>query len=291
MTDPRLRLRTPWLAGILAFLVPGLGHLFQGRVFKALVYSTCICGMFYTGMRLADWQAVQAPPFAYREKGHNLLMLKFAAQLGVGLPSIGCVVQSRRLQSRENQAPTTLPQPVVAPFTGGFLKFGLGERPVTGTITLEPVDSPRGESIAGRFEGTTAEGEKVELILDYGVDLQRPVDAQPNREVTADVVAELGKSSPVGRLIGTIPRRWQDWLGVPLGDEAERDLEGRLGKWHELAVVLTWIAGLLNMLAIWDAFEGPAYGYSDQAEPEPSEPQARPQTRPVQAARQPASAV
>src|ERR1700741_3489832 len=106
MTDPRIRLRAPWLAGILAFLVPGLGHLFQGRVFKALVYSSCICGMFYTGMRLADWQAVQAPPFAYREKGHNLLMLKFAAQLGVGLPSIGCIVQSRRLQARENQAPT-----------------------------------------------------------------------------------------------------------------------------------------------------------------------------------------
>jgi hypothetical protein len=38
----------------------------------------------------------------------------------------------------------------------------------------------------------------------------------------------------------------------------------------ELALVFTWIAGLLNILAVWDALEGPAYGYGDE-EPEPSE--------------------
>ena len=31
-----------------------------------------------------------------------------------------------------------------------------------------------------------------------------------------------------------------------------------------MAMVFTWIAGLLNILAIWDAVEGPAFGYGDE---------------------------
>ena len=39
-----------------------------------------------------------------------------------------------------------------------------------------------------------------------------------------------------------------------------------MGKFFELAKIFTWIAGLLNILAVWDAFEGPAYGYGDEEE-------------------------
>ena len=31
-----------------------------------------------------------------------------------------------------------------------------------------------------------------------------------------------------------------------------------------MGAVFTLIAGLLNILAIWDAFEGPAYGFGDE---------------------------
>ena len=34
--------------------------------------------------------------------------------------------------------------------------------------------------------------------------------------------------------------------------------------------MFTWIAGLLNLMAIWDAYDGPAYGYGDE-EPEDEE--------------------
>ncbi|MFT5091852.1 MAG: hypothetical protein ACI93T_000671, partial [Porticoccaceae bacterium] len=37
-----------------------------------------------------------------------------------------------------------------------------------------------------------------------------------------------------------------------------------------LALVYTWIAGLLNILAVWDALQGPAYGYGDE-EPDSDE--------------------
>ena len=57
-----------------------------------------------------------------------------------------------------------------------------------------------------------------------------------------------------------------NWFAVPLDVEQERELHKNLGKFYELAMVFTWVAGLLNLLAIWDALEGPAYGYGDETE-------------------------
>ncbi len=51
---------------------------------------------------------------------------------------------------------------------------------------------------------------------------------------------------------------------MPLDDPALEHLYGRLGKHYEMALVYTWIAGLLNVLAVWDAVQGPAYGYGDE---------------------------
>ncbi len=65
---------------------------------------------------------------------------------------------------------------------------------------------------------------------------------------------------------GTIPRPFLDHFQVPLTDEALQHLNGKLGKQYELALVYTWIAGLLNLLAVWDAAAGPAYGYGDEEE-------------------------
>ena len=48
-------------------------------------------------------------------------------------------------------------------------------------------------------------------------------------------------------------------------DNAELDrLHGKLSQHFDIACVFTWIAGLLNLMAIWDAYEGPAYGYGDE---------------------------
>ena len=47
------------------------------------------------------------------------------------------------------------------------------------------------------------------------------------------------------------------------GEKLSR-LHYELGKTYDLAMVYTWIAALLNVLVLWDAFEGPAYGYGDE---------------------------
>ncbi|QDT54977.1 hypothetical protein Pan44_30180 [Caulifigura coniformis] len=264
MTDSRIRLRAPVLAAILTFILPGLGHLFQGRVFKGLVYGVCITGMFLYGSALAEWKAIQAPPFEYRMKNRTLLALKYAAQFGMGTPAVAALLQTRRYLSDENRIPRTLAAPITAPFEGTFTTYptdaGRLDTPVKGTLSLETVQGGFGETIGGKFTGSTGDGKQVELTLKESVDLDRPIAADWNRHVSGDAHQSDGTS---GQLNGSIPRPLTNWFGAPLDDTEEQELEGRLGKWHELAVVLTWIAGLLNMLAIWDALEGPAYGYND----------------------------
>ena len=85
--------------------------------------------------------------------------------------------------------------------------------------------------------------------------------------ITAIDVVEANQSGPlkkVGELEGTIPRPVLDRLAVPLERERLDRLHSEYGKTYDLALVYTWIASLLNVLVIWDALEGPAYGYGDE---------------------------
>ena len=52
-----------------------------------------------------------------------------------------------------------------------------------------------------------------------------------------------------GILDGGIPRPFVDWFQAPVSDQGLQQLHGSLGKVFELAMVFTWIAGLLNLLA------------------------------------------
>ena len=47
-------LRNPYLAGFLAWLVPGLGHYYQKRYHKAVIFFFCIMPLFIAGCALAS---------------------------------------------------------------------------------------------------------------------------------------------------------------------------------------------------------------------------------------------
>lgn len=273
MVDSRIPLKTPWLAAILTFLVPGAGQLYQGRVFKAAIYFCCILGLYFTGMRMADWKAVyiHRPPAHERMRGKHRT-LQFLAQAGVGLPAITALIQNKRYYSSENEATHTLTEPLAAEFVG-HLQLDTDQEQrgaVAGTIELAPAAGRFGRSIEGRFVGTFEDGSPVEVTLGEHVNLARPVEADRLRELVVSVVEEDAEGQRiVGALDGGIPRPIQNWFVVPVDTQQERELHRDLGKFHELAMVFTWVAGLLNILAIWDALEGPAYGYGDE-EPEDS---------------------
>ena len=272
MRDPRITLKNPWVAGILAFLLPGAGHLYQGRLFKAALNFLCILGLFLTGMAMAEWQAVQTPPEgAFRNRNWTAL-LKYGAQAAVGAPAWYGMVQRERYFSADNHEVSEIRTPFSAPFQGEVSYRGVQEShsgEITGTIHFEPAREQFGRaSITGQLEGVL-NGKPVTLQLSDHVQLARPVDSRKARAVTTGIVSgQEGQEETVGRLTGSIPRAFSNWFQVPMDDHEQQELHRRLGKYHELAMVFTWIAGLLNVLAIWDAVEGPAYGYGDEDESE-----------------------
>lgn len=264
IADRRLSLKTPWLAALLAFLLPGMGHIYQGRFFKGTLYAVCILGTFLMGMCMGEGKVV----YFSREPGQSTY--GYFSQVMVGLPALPALLQTRRYQGPENVGVSTLASELSAPFRGVMISRTANDRAkrelVSGEITLKPIPGDFGPVVRGEFVGTDAEGNAVTLNLSEPFDLEKPIAAREGRYLEADIVmGEERRFSSVGKLEGEIPRSWINRFEVPLAKEDLEDLNGRLGKYYELALVYTWIAGLLNILAVWDAFEGPAYGYGDDA--------------------------
>lgn len=303
MRDPRINLKDPWVAALLAWLVPGAGHFYQGRVFKGAIYSVCILGLFLSGWAMADWSAVQ-PPDVRNPTANKTLLLKYTAQLGVGAPSLFGLAQSRRFASEGNTFTTRLEEPVESEFQGVWLpeQFphagGADLRillqrirgshddveysdwpldagvPAEGRISLEPAQTQLGgQTIRAAFTGSI-EGQPADLKLEH-VTLEEPIRSHPRRRVF--MVARDPQTEQVrGILVASFPRPFLNRVAVPMSPREENQLHARHGNFLEIWMVFTWIAGLLNMLAVWDAFDGPAYAYGDERhddddpQPEPS---------------------
>lgn len=92
-----IELKEPWIGGLLAWLVPGLGHLYQGRTAKGLLFFVCVLGTFLYGFSLGKGKVVYAstPGQAFR--------WQYYCQLGVGLPAMPALLQRRRVM--QNQQP------------------------------------------------------------------------------------------------------------------------------------------------------------------------------------------
>jgi hypothetical protein len=274
MSDPRIPLKNPWLAGLLAFLVPGAGHLYQGRTFKAGVYFVSIFGLFLLGMVLSGWQGIQTPTKEGMKHARGYTLLKFGAQAGIGIPFGSAMIQRQRYYDETNVQQSSISRPFSVPFEG-VANFqddtAVHNGPVSGVMYLEPGAPQFGKpTISGRFEGELS-GKPIKFQLANDVQLAQPVDAEKRRELAGSILSTLdGRDTDIGHVMGTIPRPFTNWFAVPMDELEDQHLHDRLGKFYELAMVFTWVAGLLNVLAIWDAVEGPAYGYGkDENSPEP----------------------
>lgn len=259
--------RKPWeehsvaVALLLAILVPGLGHLFQGRTLKGLIYLFGILGLYLWGVKLGEGVVVYNQP----EKGiFRRVTLHFAAQFGTGVISYPALWQQRRVNPNQHTI-TQLSKPLSAGFTG-LLTTGddNSEGKLSGTVNFKPEAGTFGTDTVGTFSGTL-NGQNVELKLAGGFELDPAVGAGYQRMLRCNVVTTDEQNPVPGRVIvGSIPRPLLDWYGVAPEEKQLQRLTGRLGKVYELALVFTWIAGLLNILAIWDCVQGPAYGFGDE---------------------------
>lgn len=166
-------LKDPALAAFLAWLVPGLGHLYQGRMAKAALFFVCIMGTFVYGLSLGSSDAMGWGRVVYCSWRDGDKRLPYLCQVGVGLPALPAVVQALRVRDDKK------------PLLGGFM-------------------SP--PPLTGHREGNDGYNQ----FDDYG---------QPTLNT----------------------------------------LHYHLARFFELGTVFTMVAGLLNILAIYDAWDGPVF--------------------------------
>ena len=93
-----VQLKEPQVSALLAWLIPGLGHWYQGRKPKAVLFFVCIMGTFLYGLYLGSssdpnigWGRVVY--FSWRE---NYKRLPYLCQIGVGLPAMPALIQANR---------------------------------------------------------------------------------------------------------------------------------------------------------------------------------------------------
>ena len=102
-------LKDPALAALLAWLIPGLGHWYQGRRAKAVLYFVSIMGLFSCGVYLSSSNQPcrngggkigygRAVYFAWQREDHHLAYL---CQIGVGLPALPAIVQAFRMSNQQ----------------------------------------------------------------------------------------------------------------------------------------------------------------------------------------------
>jgi len=90
-----VKLKKPWLAALLAWLWPGAGHLYQGRYAKGILFMVCVLSTYFFGFALGDGRVVYAsfksPDIRYA----------YLCQVGVGLPALPALEQSRRVKKQQ----------------------------------------------------------------------------------------------------------------------------------------------------------------------------------------------
>ena len=158
-----IELKDPVLAAFLAWLVPGLGHLYQGRTAKGILFFVCIMSTFAYGVYLGGSKDLGWGRAVYASWRPGDRRLPYLCQVWMGLPALPALVQASRVRGGKT------------PLWGGFM-------------------APPG------------------------------LDRAP------------GEALPMLDL-----------------------LHKRLNRFFELATVYTMVAGLLNVLAIFDAWGGPVF--------------------------------
>ncbi len=280
---PKVELKDPRIAALLAFLVPGLGHFYQGRTLKGVIYSVCILGTFFTGMVLGDWKVV------YYNWGKRDRIIPPICQFWNGLPFLPALIQSRRVALSEHPHDRSYRARLESPLSAELLgeltditsSVAINGGEVKGRLEIEPLDQGSLNGFTGQFQGRLMDKYPIQGKV-KGIEIDPRVAPFPTRRIEFRLVGTIAfENSDLeidGKVIGAVPRSIFNSYGAPLHDNKEinnpTDLEvtnGQLGRYFDLGTLFTMISGLLNVLAIYDAYEGPAYGYGEENEDDKSD--------------------
>jgi hypothetical protein len=101
------------LAGILSYLIPGLGQIYQGRVGKGVMFMVILLGMFFLGQAMGDWRNVYLPPVEPNEGNPIRRILisvynrwHYAGQFWIGIAAMPAIWQFYEMpMPAEEQSP------------------------------------------------------------------------------------------------------------------------------------------------------------------------------------------
>jgi len=180
-----IELALPAVAAVLAWILPGLGHLYQGRTFKGGLFMATLGALLGAGLVLGEGRVV----YASWKPGES--RLAFLGQFGIGAVAVPAMIQSWRLAGPAREP--LFSSPLLAP----------------------PLQA--GQLVTPRY---------------------------------AAAVARREKELPPGAFVDNHP------LSVCGFDQLSVWHE-RLGRFYEIGTLYTVLAGLLNLLVIYDACGGP----------------------------------
>jgi hypothetical protein len=90
-------LKDPRLAAFLAWLIPGLGHIYQGRTGKGILFFVCIVGTFLFGLVNGEGKVVYASAVSPASR-EFFQRWQYICQVGAGLPALPAYVQAWRVR-------------------------------------------------------------------------------------------------------------------------------------------------------------------------------------------------
>jgi hypothetical protein len=210
------------LAAFLSYLVPGLGQIVQGRVGKGVLFLVCLYGLFFYGMALGNWQNVYVPSSPPPKEGRRTSVLDAITDRArfAGQFWIGAAAWPALLQHFAGTPYVELPD-------GSRGKIVLVEDPAAEEGFHLAVRSPRAADL--RVLGQ--DGSSVEVQRD-GQRERYPVKSLP---LLGGLMSEPDE--------GTINRQLRN-----------------ADKKYDVGWMYTVIAGVLNILVIYDAFAGAFFG-------------------------------
>ncbi|MEM1224720.1 MAG: DUF6677 family protein [Planctomycetota bacterium] len=110
----QIDLQNRFLAALLAWLIPGAGHFYQGRRTKATLFLVSILSIWVLGFALGGGHVVYASWQPGDKRWHYLL------QAGVGAAALPAIMQNRQLNAATDPR-TGQTLPTYEPGWGGFM--------------------------------------------------------------------------------------------------------------------------------------------------------------------------
>jgi hypothetical protein len=211
-------------AGVLSYLVPGLGQIYQGRTGKGLLFLVCLYGMFFYGMYLGDWKNVYLPDMAATKAANR----------------------NHRRGDRDGNRSSALWELANNLYSRiqfvGQVWIGVAAWPALWQYNNLPVPSEKSSPFWHNFQRTPPEKRQAEPLFRDRVDegIEHDGDEAPRDR-------DMGPHDP-----DEAPWDWKD--------KTVNELQTEGDKTWDLGWVYTVIAGVLNVLVIYDAAAGPALG-------------------------------